>query len=138
MLDHAGRLLLLLGRDPASVGAPRWWFTPGGGRRPSERPEATVRRECWEELGHVPASVVGPIAHRRHEFAFNGVWLVQDTDYFAARVARFTPAAQQLSAVERRFLLGWRWWDRRELSSSRETLYPAGLAQLADVADLTG
>ena len=136
LLDEDGRLLLLLGRDPADPGAPRWWFTPGGGRRRVERPEATVRRECWEELGHVPAAISGPIAHRRHEFAFAGSWLVQETDYFAARVPRFTPTAQELSAVERQFLLGWRWWDRRDLPSTGETLYPADLAQLAGLAEL--
>lgn len=134
LLDPQSRVLLLRGRDPALSDGPSWWFTPGGGMRPNEQPLPALRRECWEELGHVPAAFTGPLAHRRYEFPFDGHWLVQETDYYAAVAPAFRPAAQRLSGLEQRFLLGWRWWPPAALSATTETIYPADLGYLIELA----
>lgn len=140
LLDPAGRVLLLRGRDPALPEAPSWWFTPGGGIRPGEEPLGALRRECWEELGLRLSAARGPLLSRVYEFPFDGAWLVQDTEYYAARVAPFRPAAQSLSEREARFILGWRWWSRAALTATSETIYPEDLADLLDRAEdaLTG
>lgn len=135
LLDQDDRILLLLGRDPALPDGPTWWFTPGGGIDPGEDPTDAVRRECVEELGRAPDKVHGPIAFRRYEFPFDGHWLVQDTAYFWARVAPFEPSATQLTDVERRYLLGWRWWTRAALADTWETIYPTDLEELLGLAE---
>ena len=110
--------------------AVRWWFTPGGGLKRGEEPEAALMRECWEELGVVPSDLHGPIARRHTAFEFDGKWLVQDSDFFWARINRFEPAPGHLTALEKRFILGWRWWSPTELRYTRQTVYPADLGAL--------
>lgn len=130
LIDPARRVLLLHGHDPGVQDADSWWFTPGGGVRFGEDPVDALRRECWEELGFVPDGIAGPIARRRHAFVFDGQWLDQDTHYYWARVPAFDPAPGRLTARERRFLLGWRWWDAGEFPGSPEQIYPEDLADL--------
>ena len=134
LLDPEHRVLLLRGRDPATPDGPSWWFTPGGGIRAAEEPLTALRRECWEELGYVPARFTGPLAHRHYEFPFDQHWLVQETDYYAAVAPAFRPAAQHLSGLEQRFLLGWRWWPRTTLATTTETIYPEDLDALVGLA----
>ncbi len=127
LLDPTDRVLLLRGRDPGRTDGPAWWFTPGGGIRAHEDPLAALRRECWEELGFVPEEILGPIEHRRYAFEFDRHWLVQETDYYWAPVPAFSPVPQQWSDLERRFILGWRWWPADSLAASAETIYPEDL-----------
>ena len=89
-----------------------------------------AKRECWEELGFVPEVLHGPIGRHHTAFAFNGRWLIQDSAFFWARVTRFEPAPQELTPLEERFILGWRWWSPAELQTSDERIYPADLAEL--------
>ena len=134
LLDPRQRVLLLRGRDPAAPDAAAWWFTPGGGVRAAEDAISALRRECWEELGYVPQHFAGPLAHRRYEFAFDEHWLIQETDYYAASVPFFRPAPQRLSDLERRFLLGWRWWPLELVAASDETIYPDDLLTVIGAA----
>ena len=130
LLDPRGSVLLLHGRDPALIDGPTWWFTPGGGIHRGEDPVAALCRECWEELGFVPAQFAGPIAWRTDEFAFDGRWLMQESSFYWAAVPRFEAAPQQLTALERRFILGSRWWSMEDLRTTDETIYPTDLAAL--------
>ena len=130
LLDPADQILLLRGRDPGVANPTTWWFTPGGGINPDEQPLAALRRECWEELGYVPEQFHGPIARRRYCFEFDKHWLVQDTEYFWARVPAFDPMPQHLSELEKRFLLGWRWWPQASLAATTEVIYPEDLTGL--------
>lgn len=132
LLDRSGCVLLLRGRDPGVPDGPAWWFTPGGGIESGEDPLTALRRECWEELGHVPLDIRGPIAHRRYSFEFDRHRLVQETDYYWARQERFEPVPQQLSDLERSFLLGWRWWTAESLGASAEAIYPEDLSGLIE------
>ena len=134
LLDPDASVLLLLGRDPADPTGPSWWFTPGGGVDPGEPPIAALRRECWEEVGYVPEELHGPLAHRRYAFPFDQRWLVQETDYYWSRVPAFEPRPQQLTDIERRTILGWRWWRRGALAASGHTVYPEDLTELAEAA----
>lgn len=130
LLDESRSVLLLEGRDPGSADGPTWWFTPGGGIRRFEDPLSALRRECWEELGFVPERLAGPIARRRDEFAFDGRWLIQESAFYWASVERFVPRPAALTPLERRFILGSRWWSVDDLRSTAQDVYPDGLVAL--------
>lgn len=136
VIDDDGALLLLRGRDPAEPERGTWWFTPGGGLDDGESPEAAARRELREETG-LDVADVGPVVFRRTtEFDFDGVHYRQHESFFCARAARFALDDAGWSDVERRSVLGHRWWTEAELVATDETLYPETLARiLADVRD---
>jgi len=130
VVDHDGALLLLRGRDPAEPERGTWWMTPGGGVDEGETAEAAARRELREETG-LEVGELGPVVFRRTtEFDFEGVHYRQRESFFCVRAARFTVDDGGWSAVERRSVLGHRWWTHAELETTEETLYPEYLARV--------
>jgi 8-oxo-dGTP pyrophosphatase MutT (NUDIX family) len=134
VLDPAGRVLLFEGIDPGLIESPRFWFTPGGGCEPGESFEAAARRELAEEAGLRPTELRGPVFERLTEFDFDGGRLRQFEKFFLARVAADGVAvvSEGFTDLERRSILGFRWWDTAELRSSGVEVYPAQLADLID------
>jgi 8-oxo-dGTP pyrophosphatase MutT (NUDIX family) len=136
VVDHDGALLLLRGCDPAEPERGTWWLTPGGGLDAGETPEAAARRELREETG-LEVGDLGPVVFRRNtEFDFEGVRYRQQESYFCVRAARFTVDDRGWSDIERRSVLGHRWWSQAELATTEETLYPESLARL--LAEIIG
>ena len=135
LVDADDRVLLLEGRDASSPGAGTWWFTPGGGVEGDETGVEAARRELAEETGielDGLDELVGPILERDVEFSFEGVWYRQHEQFFLARLAgrgRETSDAGWTS-LERRNMLGARWWALDELRSTTRTVHPDGLADL--------
>ena len=136
VIDDDGALLLLHGCDPAEPERGAWWFTPGGGLDPDETAEEAARRELREETG-LDAAELGPVVFRRvTEFDFEGVHYRQRESFFCVRAPRFVVDDAGWSEVERRSVLGHRWWSHADLVATDETLYPESLARV--VADLLG
>ena len=116
-VDEAGRVLLLLGRDPARPSATHW-LTVGGGVDASERFEDAAVRELREETGiEVAASqLVGPFHRVDHSFSYAGVDYVSDSSFFAVAVdGDVTITFAGLDEAEVDGLLEARWWDPDEL-----------------------
>jgi len=133
LLDPDGRVLLVHGGDPAGVEAGSWWFTPGGGVEPGEDAMAAALREAFEETGHRVERLEGPVARRSSVFPFDGRLIEQREQFFVAHVPAFEPTTGGWTELERRALLGLRWWTLDELRTTTETVYPSTLADL--VAD---
>ncbi|MFH9660496.1 NUDIX hydrolase [Streptomyces sp. NPDC017248] len=129
LLDPADRILLLHGHEPDDP-SDDWWFTPGGGLEGTETREEAALRELAEETGITDVEL-GPVLWRRRcSFPFAGRRWDQDEWYYLARTSQTATTATGLTELERRSVVGGRWWTCRELARARETVYPTRLAGL--------
>jgi 8-oxo-dGTP pyrophosphatase MutT (NUDIX family) len=130
LIDEDGRTLLFRGVDPQNASAGPWWFTPGGGREDDETDEQTARREVFEETGFRVTTMSAPVFAREFDIVFAGEAIHQMETYFIAHVAAFEPASHGWTDLERRSILGHRWWKPEEIETSTELIYPGNLAEL--------
>ncbi|GGO93739.1 NUDIX hydrolase [Wenjunlia tyrosinilytica] len=129
LLDPDDRILLMHGFEPADTSR-TWWFTPGGGAEAGESLEEAARREVAEETG-IDAFELGPVIwRRRSSFAFAGRRWSNDEWYFLGRTEVTAWDTSGLTELERATTAGLRWWSRKELLETRETVYPPGLGGL--------
>lgn len=129
LLDPDDRILLLHGHEPDDP-ADDWWFTPGGGVEGDETRAEAARRELAEETGITDVEL-GPVLWRRRcSFPFAGRRWDQDEWYYLARTTQTTTEAAGLTELERRSVVGARWWTCQELTRAHETVYPTRLAGL--------
>ncbi|MBZ9637893.1 NUDIX hydrolase [Streptomyces sp. PSKA30] len=129
LLDPQDRILLLHGHEPDDP-ADDWWFTPGGGLEGDETREEAAVRELAEETG-ITAVELGPVLWRRMcSFPFAGRRWDQDEWYYLARTHQTATEALGLTELERRSVVGARWWTWQELTRAHETVYPTRLAEL--------
>ncbi len=128
LIDPDFRILLLKGHDITLTDAEPWWFTVGGGIRPHETPKQALRREVLEETGHVIAELLPTPFSRTFSFTFEGRPHLQHETFYVAMSPRFNPDPKYLTAMEKRSIIGFKWWSLQELQQTKETIYPAQLA----------
>lgn len=131
LLDPAGRALLFR-FDPAD--RPPFWCTPGGALDPGETYEAAARRELLEETG-IDADPGPEIDRKLAEFiTIGGVPVTADERYFRVQLpAGFAPDAIDTGGhteLERQVMRSWRWFERKELETWEEAIFPEDLAAL--------
>lgn len=130
LLDPDDRILLLHGHEPDDP-SDDWWFTPGGGVEGDETREQAALRELAEETGITDVRLGPVLWQRRCSFPFAGRRWHQDEWYYLARTDRaVTSAPSALTELERRSVVGARWWTCQELARAHETVYPTKLAGL--------
>jgi 8-oxo-dGTP pyrophosphatase MutT (NUDIX family) len=130
-VDARGRVLLLLGFDPADPGHP-FWFTIGGGTDPDESMAEAAARELREEAGiDVSAASLGePVWRRATEFSFDGTRYQQEEEYFLLRVGSDEVSLDGMDDFEKQTVLGYRWLSPADLESLSEPYFPPELPRL--------
>jgi 8-oxo-dGTP pyrophosphatase MutT (NUDIX family) len=123
-----GQILLFEGCDPADRERGTWWFTPGGGLDPDESHIDAARRELREESGIEIMDLRGPVWERTIEFPFDGQHYRQHELFFIAHIdAKPTVVDTHWSELERRAVLGHRWWSFDELRNADAVIHPDAL-----------
>ena len=132
VLDARERVLLFHGCDPARPDAGTWWLTPGGGADDGETERDAARRELLEETG-LRAELDGPVVlERSAQFDFEGERYEQHEQFFVTRVDAHDVDDRAWTEIERRALLGHRWWTRAELAHTDDMVYPEQLLAVLD------
>ena len=93
-----------------------------------ETPEESIRREVREETGSTISDFCHTPFSRTFSFTFEGRDYRQHETYFVARVKTFLPIPLAFTPLEQRSIVGYRWWTRAALRSTRETIHPSLLA----------
>lgn len=135
LLNAAGEVFLLHARD-LHDDSRRWWLTCGGGAEMGETPQQTAARELAEETGLVcePGELLGPLATRRAVMEFTERTLHQDEVFFGlVSEDEFDLADAVWTEVEKRSIVGARWWSQDELRRTTATVYPPRLTELMDL-----
>ena len=132
LVDGAGRVLLF--RFVAGD-RPPFWCTPGGAVDPGESYAAAARRELMEEVG-LDRDCGPEVAGRHVEFrTIEGAEVSADERWFRVDVDACDVSDAGHTALERRVMTSWRWFDPAELADWPEQIWPADLAtMLAETA----
>jgi ADP-ribose pyrophosphatase YjhB (NUDIX family) len=136
LIDQHGAVFLWHDSDPGAAGRPSFWITAGGGVDPGESDQEAARREVVEETGIRLAldELVGPLAERVVLHGYSDLVVTQEEVFFAARVEHRDPDHAGHTVDEQASIHGHRWWTVEELAGSGELVFPARLAELAQVA----
>lgn len=125
LLDPTDHVLLLYDdRDPDREA---FWYPPGGQIEQAESPEEAATRELREEIG-LDATLGPLLMRRRARFTYRGRVFDQDEWHFLARVERPAVVASRTGDNEADAVAAHRWWSLPDLESTREVVFPEGLA----------
>ena len=130
VLDPGDRILLFSFTDKTGRTG---WFTPGGGLRKGEMPEAGAVRELAEETGLVITEAeVGPVVA-----TCAGQWRGDDgtvffgaDSFFCVRAAGTAVRTDSQEDLERSIITGHRWWTVEDLLGTTDRILPGALPGL--------
>jgi probable phosphoglycerate mutase len=120
--------------DVAAQGYAHFWGQPGGALEAGESFETSAQREIREETGLELPYVGASVAGREFPLLLPSGWVQGVERYFLVRCDDFAPDLNALTAQERGYVLGWRWWSKEEIAAAREMIYPEALAHMLTAA----
>lgn len=120
-----GRVLLLLGCDPA-LPETRYWFTIGGATDEGESLAEAGARELREETGIAvePADLGEPFGTYEVEFSWDGRDYVNASTLFAVALDETPVSFEGLDLLESQSIFDARWWTPEELDSQGGAVDP--------------
>lgn len=124
-VDAAGRVLLLLGCDPALPEA-RYWFTIGGAADPGESLAEAGARELREETGIVvdPAALGEPFGTYEVTFAWDGRTYLNESTLYALALEDTPVSFEGLDLLESQAIFDARWWTPDDLAADGGAVDP--------------
>lgn len=139
LVNRSGETFLLRGKDPGAPERPPFWFTVGGKIDPGETPQQAAVRELAEEVGITAsaADLSAEIGTEDSLYQFQGTSYRQSGVFFALLRDEVTLDGRGWTAIEAQTIDQGRWWRLAELRTTRETIYPAHLADLLEKAQAT-
>ncbi|WP_408899355.1 NUDIX hydrolase [Nocardioides sp. R1-1] len=126
-----GRVLLLLGCDPA-VPAVRYWFSVGGAADPGESLAQAAARELREETGIVvSADRLGePFGTFEVAFSWNGRDYVNESTLFAVALEETPVSFEGLDLLESQSIFDAAWWTPEDLERDGRAVDPRLVDQM--------
>ena len=99
---------------------------------PGEDPEATLRRELFEEAG-LTDTVIGPeLWFGSNEITLHGQPTRTRERFFLVEASTTRLDASHRTAVEHRIIRQHRWWSAHELLETSDTTFPPRLGYWLD------
>ncbi|WP_406456549.1 bifunctional GNAT family N-acetyltransferase/NUDIX hydrolase [Streptomyces sp. NBC_01622] len=131
VLDPTGAVFLFRYDDAETGGA--FWALPGGGLEADETPREAALRELQEETGWTDLEPGSLLSTREVDLTFAGTPTHQHERIYVTHGPHREPTGAHLAATHAQDgILGWRWWTRKELRETTETVWPAELTRLLD------
>ena len=139
-VSEEGRVLLLLGCDPALPDV-RYWFTVGGAADPGESLAEAAARELREETGIrvAPADRGAPFGSFEVEFSWDGRDYLNESTLFAVAQEETPISFEGLDLLESQSIFDARWWTPDELEQDGRAVDPRLMDQMrAAIAHVRG
>lgn len=136
VINDRGETYLLRGRDLAAPQRAPFWFTPGGKIDPGETPAEAACRELYEEIGLsiTPLQLGEVIGTEQSDYYFHGQSYRQVGVFYAYFSNEAGLNCAGWSEIELKTIDTGKWWSVSELRATTQTVYPAHLADMLEVA----
>jgi 8-oxo-dGTP pyrophosphatase MutT (NUDIX family) len=111
-----------------------YWATPGGGLEEGESFEDAARRELFEETGILAEAVGQPVAELEFVLQLpDGEHVIAEERFFLIRVTDNAISRNYWTPIEIEVMTDQRWWSFEELTSTKQVVFPEGLAAILAV-----